>query len=70
MVDGRVVIFAQHDDAGGSGLGRRVSPPISFVVWVVFQLDSDVVFTHHGLKTVCLTGPCECVVSMWLTVEL
>ena len=65
----QIVVFAQHDDAGGSGLWRRVFP-INFVVWVMIQLDSDVVFAHHGLKTVCLTGPCECVVSIWLTVEL
>ena len=44
--------------------------PINFVVWVMIQLDSDVVFAQAGLKTVCLTGPCECVVSIWLTVEL
>ena len=65
----QIVVFAQHDDAGGSGLWRRVFP-INFVVWVMIQLDSDVVFAQDGLKTVCLTGPCECVVSIWLTVEL
>ena len=65
----QIVVFAQHDDAGGSGLWRRVFP-INFVVWVMIQLDSDVVFAHACLKTVCLTGPCECVVSIWLTVEL
>jgi hypothetical protein len=43
--------------------------PIHFVVWVVFQLDSDVVFAHDGLKTVCVTGTGECVVSMGVTVE-
>ena len=47
-----------------------VFSPINFVVWVMIQLDSDVVFAHDGLKTVCLTGPCEFVVSIWLTVEL
>ena len=47
-----------------------VFSPINFVVWVMIQLDSDVVFAHACLKIVCLTGPCECVVSMWVTVEL
>ena len=69
MVDGRVVIFAQHDDAGGRGLWRRVFP-INFVVWVMIQLDSDAVFALQRHKIWCLTGPCECVVSIWLAVEL
>ena len=43
---------------------------LHFVVWVVFQLDSDVVFAHDSLKTVCVTGTGECEVSLWATVEL
>jgi hypothetical protein len=44
--------------------------PINFVVWVMIQLDSDAVFALQRHKIWCLTGPCECVVSIWLAVEL
>jgi hypothetical protein len=38
--------------------------PIHIVVWVVFQLDSEVVFAHDGIKSVCVTGTGECEVSV------